>query len=78
MFTRSTLRPAGDVAHRVIVGFGLGVIAVVAFANGVAILTAASSATPMATLAVGAASLLVCIGALAWLTSLFLGGTDRP
>lgn len=72
MFTGSWLPTPGETAHHVFVGFGLAVIALVGFAYGAAILATASPATSTGTLALGVSSLVVCFGALIWLTKLFV------
>lgn len=76
MINRSWLPSAGEAAHRRIVGFGLAIIALVAFGYGATILTTASAATPT-TLLSGVVSMLVCVGALAWLASLVFGSPWR-
>ena len=76
MINRSWPPPAGEAAHRRIVGFGLAIIALVAFGYGAAILTTASAATPT-TLLSGVVSMLVCVGVVAWLASLFRGSPWR-
>ena len=76
MINRSRSTSAGEAVHRRIVCFALAIIALVAFAYGAAILTTASATMPTALLS-GVVSMLVCIGALAWLASLFLGSPWR-
>lgn len=77
MSTLTPIQSLVDSTHRAILGFLLAVVALVTFGYGASAFSTATATTPLETLLLPALSLLVCLGAVAWIISLFIQGARR-